>query len=66
MLLEDCSAALCRAQKPRSVDCVDGTRGALNPESEHDASLRKITFRRDQCNLALFGGTQRAASAENQ
>jgi hypothetical protein len=25
MLLEDCSAGLCRAQKPRSVDRVDGT-----------------------------------------
>ena len=31
MLLEDCGAGLCRAQKPRSVDRVDGTLGALNP-----------------------------------
>jgi hypothetical protein len=29
MILEDCSA--CRAQKPRSVDRVDGTLCALNP-----------------------------------
>jgi hypothetical protein len=31
MLLEDYSAGLCRAQKPGSVNRVDGTLGVLNP-----------------------------------
>jgi hypothetical protein len=46
MLLEDCSTGLCRAQKPRSVDRVDGTLGSTL-EMEYNGSLRKITFRRD-------------------
>jgi hypothetical protein len=67
MLLEDCSAGLCRAQKPGSVDRVDGTLGVLKPvESNMTATCGKSLSVGAQCNLALPGGTQRAASAENQ
>ena len=66
MLLEDCSAGLCRAQKQGSVDRVDWMLGVLNLESNMTAACGKSLPVRAQCNLALSGGTQRAASAENQ
>jgi len=41
MLLEDCSAGLCRAQKQGSVDRVDGMLGVLNLESNMTAACGK-------------------------